>query len=137
MHVHLRTYPASHFLNIDLIKSKKIVCSNWEKEILSSQQLKYAAYVLIHSLVRTLTRLYKYSFTLTQDALISKLIFDKALEASQQQSKSKARGRAKKEEFVEDAAAIKTKLIEEGRNSINQETSALAMQEDQVYVSYV
>ncbi len=45
---YLRTYSASHFLNIDLIKSKKISCSNWEKEILSSQQLKYAAYVLIN-----------------------------------------------------------------------------------------
>jgi len=53
------TYTASHFLNIDLLKSRRISCSNWEKEILSSQQLKYAAYVLIHSL----THFYSHSLT--------------------------------------------------------------------------
>ena len=69
-----------------------------------------------------------------QDALISKLIFDKVLEASQEQSKYKVRSIVKKDGFVENDLAIEKIVVEVRKNRRKKEAE---VQEDQVYVSYV
>jgi len=77
-----------------------------------------------HSLTHSLTHLYQ------KDALISKLVFDKAVEASEQQSKQyKVRVKVKK---VKEKEVIANNRVTESRTREDK-----AAQEDQVYVSYV
>ena len=72
----------------------------------------------------SLTNLYQ------KDALISKLVFDKAVEASEQQSKQyKVRVKVKK---VKEKEVIANNRVTESRTREDK-----AAQEDQVYVSYV